>query len=297
MSRLALLRSAVRLIGSFPRGRRCTLIGSDIKRQLYVKSSRPLRHPLSYPLHFGRKLALYAGIVLGGCSLVSLSLLLTEDADSPTFNKIIEIEVEECNDGKQPTVYRKIFISEKDAFDEDQVVFIAQEVITVLGRAFSWGICGYLSAHTVLTKACDSLIARPFESREIFRQAGGKIGVRAAMYSALVMFVSDLVQVPPDAWASQFIFMPLFNVVAIVPSMLFAYWACSRLVGKKIGEHFLQLISSETIRGAISATQRSHALDVLCASRPRTLHVALLSVAMVSRLLPDLILPPVWFNE
>ena len=51
-------------------------------------------------------------------------------------------------------------------------------------------------------------------------------------------------------------------------------------------------LSQTRIRGGIAATQHSHPLDVTCALRPRSMYVALFGLAVLNRLLPDLIWDP-----
>ena len=162
------------------------IVGRNNQRRFFLNSLREdLRPPLSYPLEFGRKIGLYAGALLGSISMISLATMTLDDEDGESFAEFIVI-VETNNNGEQTSIKRERIQSESDLFNEvrcmnvelrdgkthsgtlpvrlqNPLAYVAHEVLDVVGGAFAWGICGYINARTVLSKACDSLIARYVE--------------------------------------------------------------------------------------------------------------------------------------
>ena len=86
-----------------------------------------MNYPLSYPLEFGRKIALYTGAILGSVSLLSMATM--EEDDDVFTEYFIHIETK---DNEEPQIIRRDIKrekirSEKNVFDEVMWVRVSLE--------------------------------------------------------------------------------------------------------------------------------------------------------------------------
>ena len=93
--------------------RRLCLIGLHTQRRFCVNFREDRSYHLSYPVQFGRKIALYAGVAMGSVSLFNLA---TMDENDNFAEFVIHIETNE--NGENTTIQREKFRSDKDLFDE-----------------------------------------------------------------------------------------------------------------------------------------------------------------------------------
>ena len=77
--------------------------------------------------------------------------------------------------------------------DGDSEVGVVRKVASVASVAVGSTGMAFLSAKTVLARAwvLDALYARPYDSATVLRQAGGRIGARAAVYCVAMMNVAE----------------------------------------------------------------------------------------------------------
>lgn len=176
---------------------------------------------------------------------------------------------------------------------------VARQVLASFGNVASAGTAGYLAARTVFVSksgVVDALMARPFDSRSIITQAGGRVGLRSAVYfgalkvaayaASEAAFSGDpfrfLLLAPAGMFALMFgfpVFLPFLGVA----------WAGGRLVGFSLGSRAVAHLgaSGASPTSLVHGSLFTHPIDRFFTARPflATSGAVLVSIAAM---LPEL---------
>jgi hypothetical protein len=156
---------------------------------------------------------------------------------------------------------------------------VAREVLASCGNVASAGTAGYLAARTVFVSqsgVVDALMARPYDSRSIITQAGGRVGLRSAVYfgalkvsayaASEAAFSGDPLRfllLAPGIFALMFgfpVFLPFLGVA----------WGSGRILGFSLGSRAVAYMSASgasptsLVHGALF----THPIDRYFTARP-----------------------------
>lgn len=182
--------------------------------------------------------------------------------------------------------------------------------VTIQGSPFGWnsmleasgnlvatGLSAYLAACVTFNKhaVVDALMARPFDCVAIMRSAGGRAGIRTAIYCGTVKMASFLAIVAtlPGAFSvSAALASPLLVALPMVMAIgsfpvLFPVYLVGALSGHLLGRGALKFVGNASPLAAASLVHRffhSHALDVAFSVSPRRMQAAAVLAAVISSL-------------
>ena len=169
---------------------------------------------------------------------------------------------------------------EADSFRVIKLSTLAHSVASSCGTVASAASAGYLATRAVFVtqrSVADALVARPFDAAGILGHAGGRIGLRSAVYfgaikaaayvSSEALFTKDPVRVLLMVPAGFFVAM--FGFPVYLP-VLGVGWAGGRLVGASLGRHAASFLGRPNSSAAslVHGGLYAHRIDRHFAGRP-----------------------------
>jgi len=157
---------------------------------------------------------------------------------------------------------------------------VACEILASCGNIAAAGTAGYLATRTIFvskSNTVDALMARPFDTRSIIAQAGGRVGLRsAAYYGALNVAAYAAAESVVSHDPLQFLFLAPAGIFALVFGFpmflpfLGVAWAGGRLVGFSLGNRAVAYLNAggTTTSSLVHSALFAHPIDRFFTSQP-----------------------------